>query len=139
MSWKHWRENEISIYRNAMARDKSTKYFTQMEKEWFYGNTIHVWKGAWKCYYGISCMLSDENPMTVFDDIVPNEECTTNTREEEKVALKRKKNGKAMGPDALPVEVWKSFGEGRGWDSNCCWIRYRRLSSRKNVMNGGTV
>ena len=33
--------------------------------------------------------------------------------EEEKVevALRGMKLGKAMGPDGIPVEVWKSFGE----------------------------
>ena len=32
-------------------------------------------------------------------------------REEVEVALKRMKHGKAMGPDGISVEVWKSLGE----------------------------
>jgi hypothetical protein len=30
---------------------------------------------------------------------------------EVKVALKRMKGGKAMGPDGIPIEVWRSFGD----------------------------
>ena len=36
-------------------------------------------------------------------------------RKEVEVALKGMKHGKAMGPDGIPVEVWKSLGE-RGVD-----------------------
>ena len=37
-------------------------------------------------------------------------ECQTNRKEVE-VALKGMKHGNAMGPDRIPVEVWKSLGE----------------------------
>ena len=33
------------------------------------------------------------------------------TREEVKEALRKMKSGKAVGPDNIPVEVWKSLGE----------------------------
>ena len=33
------------------------------------------------------------------------------TRDEIKEALKRMPNGKAEGPDQIPVEVWKNLGE----------------------------
>ena len=36
---------------------------------------------------------------------------STINREEVEVALKGMKHGKAMGPDGIPVEVWKSLGE----------------------------
>ena len=44
---------------------------------------------------------------------MPNEGLTPAilNREEVEVALKGMKNGKAMGPDGIPVEVWKSLGE----------------------------
>ena len=35
----------------------------------------------------------------------------TETREEVKNALRRVKKSKAVGPDELPVEVWKCIGE----------------------------
>ena len=43
---------------------------------------------------------------------MPNEGLTPAiTRNEVEVALKGMKLGKAMGPDGIPVEVWKSLGE----------------------------
>jgi len=35
------------------------------------------------------------------------------TREEVKEALRKMKSGKAVCPDSIPVEVWKSLGEDR--------------------------
>ena len=59
-------------------------------------------------------MLNEENPRTVFGDGVPNEGLTPAIhRKEVEVALKGMKHGKAMGPDGIPVEVWKSLGEER--------------------------
>ena len=40
-----------------------------------------------------------------------NEEVNRVSREEVKNALKRMKKGKAVGPDELPVEVWKCMGK----------------------------
>ena len=98
-----------------MARDISAQYFTQLRQIkdeqgvvlWGHDKIIERWKG----YYGKP--LNEENPRTVFDDGVPNEGLTPaiNTEEAE-VALKGMKYGKAMGPDGIPVEVWKSLGEG---------------------------
>ena len=57
-------------------------------------------------------LLNEENPRTVFGDGVPNEGLTPAiNRKEVEVALKEMKLGKAMGPDGIPVEVWKSLGE----------------------------
>ena len=42
--------------------------------------------------------------------------CPPITREEVKEALRKMKSGKAVGPDSIPVEVWKSLGEdGVAW------------------------
>ncbi|XP_047502456.1 uncharacterized protein LOC125047953 [Penaeus chinensis] len=58
-------------------------------------------------------LLNEENPR--------EERCTTRTahpgkvsevsKEEVKRAIKRMKTGKAVGPDRIPMEAWKSFGE----------------------------
>ena len=40
-----------------------------------------------------------------------NEEVNCFSREEVKSALGRMKKGKAVGPDELPVEVWKCMGD----------------------------
>ena len=101
---------------------------------WEHEKIIERWKG----YYGK--LLNEENPRAVFGDGVTNEGSTREiNREEVEVALKGMKNGKAMGPDGISVEIWKSLGE-EGVDHICCWICYRRFSSgRKCRRNGGTV
>ena len=107
-------EGERKIYRIAKARDKSAKDFTQIRQIkdeqgvvlWEHDKIIERWKG----YYGN--LLNEENPRTVFGDGVPNEGLTPAiNRKEVEVALKGMKLGKAMGPDGIPVEVWKSLGE----------------------------
>ena len=42
---------------------------------------------------------------------VVNKEVNCISREEMKNAQRRMKKGKAVGPDKLPVEVWKCMGE----------------------------
>ena len=107
-------EGERKIYRIARARDESAKDFTQIRQIndeqvvllWEHDKHIERWKG----YYGM--LLNEENPRTVYRDGVPNEGVTPAiNREEVEVALKGMKHGKAMGPDGIPVEVWKSLGE----------------------------
>ena len=107
-------EGERKIYRIAKARDKSAKDFTQIRQIkdeqgvvlWEHDQIIERWKG----YYGN--LLNEENPRTVFGDGVPNEGLTPAiNRKEVEVALKGMKLGKAMGPDGIPVEVWKSLGK----------------------------
>ena len=64
----------------------------------------------WKGYYGK--LLNEENPRTVFGDGVPHEGLPPEINSGEvEVALKGMKNGKAMGPNGTPVEVWKSLRE----------------------------
>ena len=59
-------------------------------------------------------LLNEENTRTVFEDGVQNECLTFGIeRREVKVALQRAKKGKAMGPDGIPVEVWKCTEEER--------------------------
>ena len=107
-------EGERKIYRIAKARDKSANDFTQIRQIkdeqgvvlWEHDKIIERWKG----YYGN--LLNEENPRTVFGDGVPNEGLKPAiNRKEVEVAFKGLKLGKAMGPDGIPVEVWKSLGE----------------------------
>jgi len=37
--------------------------------------------------------------------------CSRTTKDEIKEALKKMANGKAEGPDQIPIEVWKCLGE----------------------------
>ena len=66
----------------------------------------------WKEYF--ERLINEENnrePRTEEAEVV-NEEVNCVSREEVKNALRRMKKGKAVGPDELPVEVWK------------CWKRW---------------
>ena len=57
--------------------------------------------------------MNEENnrdPRTEEAEVI-NEEVNCVSREEVKNALRRMKKGKTVGPDELPVEVWKCMGE----------------------------
>ena len=67
----------------------------------------------WKEYF--EKLINEENnrdPRTEEAEAV-NEEVNCVSREEVKNALRRMKKGNAVGPDELPVEVWKCMGEMR--------------------------
>ena len=55
---------------------------------------------------------NDREPRTEEAEMV-KKEVNCDNREEVKNALRRMKKGKAVGPDELPVEVWKCMGEMR--------------------------
>ena len=57
---------------------------------------------------------------------VVNEEVNYVRREEVKNALRRMKKGKAVGPDELPVEVWKCMGK--------MWIKFLTRLFNKLLM-----
>ena len=124
-------EGERKLYRIAKARDKFAKDFTQIRQIkdeqgvviCEHDTIIKRWKG----YYGK--LIKEENPRTVFGDGVPNELTPAIDREKVQVALKGMQHGMAMGPDGIPVEVWKSLGD-EGVEQLCCWICSRIFSSR---------
>ena len=65
----------------------------------------------WKEYF--EKLMNEENdrePRTEEAEVV-DEEVNCVSREEVKNALRKMKKGKAVGPDELPVEVWKCIGE----------------------------
>ena len=65
----------------------------------------------WKEYF--EKLMNEENnrkPRTEEPEVV-NEEINCASREEVKNTLRRMKKGKAVGPDELPVEVWKCMGK----------------------------
>ena len=66
---------------------------------------------SWKEYF--EKLINEENdgePRKEEAEVV-NEEVNCVSREEEKNALRKMKKGKAVGPDELPVEVWKYMGK----------------------------
>ena len=53
---------------------------------------------------------NDREPRTEEAEVI-NEEVNCVSREEVKNALRRRKKGKTIKPDQLPVEVWKRMGK----------------------------
>ena len=107
-------EGEKKILRIAKARDAASKDLTQVRQIKDNQGVILAEEGEiksrWEAYF--ERLLNEENPRTVFEDGHPNEAVTTAlTRREVERAVKKMKNGKATGPDRIPVEVWKSLGE----------------------------
>ena len=65
----------------------------------------------WKEYFEkLMNQENDRNPRTEEAEVV-SKEVNCVSREEVKNAIRRMKKGKAVGPDELPIEVWKCMGE----------------------------
>ena len=65
----------------------------------------------WKEYF--EKLMNEKNnrdPRTEEAEVV-NEEVNCVSRKKVKNALRRMKTGKAVGPDELPIKVWKCMGE----------------------------
>ena len=73
--------------------------------------SLEVVLKRWKEYF--EKLMNEENnrePRTEEAEVV-NEKVNCVSREKVKNAIRRKKKGKAVGPDELPVEVWECMGE----------------------------
>ena len=109
------KEGEKELYRLAGQRDRTGKDVQQVrvikdENGKVMVNSEAVLK-RWKEYF--EKLMNEENnrdPRTEEAEAV-SEEVNCISREEVKNALKRMKKGKAVGPDELPVEVWKCMRE----------------------------
>ena len=65
----------------------------------------------WKEYFE-KLMNEENNREPRIEEVeVVNEEVICVSREEVKNAVRRMKKGKAVGPDELPLEIWKCMGE----------------------------
>ena len=109
------KEGEKELYRLARQRDRAGKdvqYVRVIKDE--NGNVMVNSEAVlkrWKEYF--EKLMNEENnrePRTEEAEVV-KEEVNCVSREEVKNALRRMKKGKAVGPDELPVEVWKCIGE----------------------------
>ena len=109
------KEGEKELYRLAGQRDRTGKDVQHVrvikdENGKVMVNSEAVLK-RWKEYF--EKLMNEENnrdPRTEEAEAV-SEEVNCISREEVKNALKRMKKGKAVGPDELPVEVWKCMRE----------------------------
>ncbi|XP_066970158.1 uncharacterized protein [Macrobrachium rosenbergii] len=107
-------EGERKIHGIAKSRDKNTKncFHIKQVKD---GNGAVLCnedkiKKGWKEHY--EHLLNEENHRKYLEDGFQNlGTAHTISRKKVKKALKKMKNGKAIGPDRIPEEVWKGLGE----------------------------
>ena len=109
------KEYEKELYRLARQRDRAGNDVQLVRVIKDENGNVMVNSEAvlkkWKEYF--EKLIKEENnkdPRTEEAEVV-NEEVNCVSREEVKNALRRMKKGKAVGPDQLPVEVWKCMGE----------------------------
>ena len=109
------KEGEKELYRLARQRDRAGKDVQHVRVIKDENGNVMVNSEAvlkrWKEYF--EKLMNEENnrdPRTEEAEVV-KEEVNCVSREEVKNALRRMKKGKAVGPDELPVEVWKCMGE----------------------------
>ena len=109
------KEGEKKLYRLARKRDRAEKDVQHVKVLKDENGNVMVNSEAvlkrWKEYF--EKLINKENnrePHTEEAELV-NKEVNCMSREEVKNALRRMKKGKVVGPDKLPVEVWKCMGK----------------------------
>ena len=109
------KEGEKELYKLARQRNRARKDVQHVRVIKDENGNVMVNSEAvlkrWKEHF--EKLINEENnrdPRTEKTEVV-NEEVNCVSREEVKNALRRMKKGKAVGPDELPIEVWKWMGE----------------------------
>ena len=109
------KEGEKKLYRLARQRDRAGKdvqHVRVIKDE--NGNVMVILKAVlkrWKEYFEKLMNKENNRELRAEEAEVVNEEINGISREEVRNALGRMKKGKAVGPDELPVEVWKFMGK----------------------------
>ena len=108
------REGLKKMMKLAKTRNKSTKDITHVKQvKDQYGNVLRKEEDIlkrWKEYF--EQLLNEENERFVREDGPMNMGMVMRfSRQDVLCALKKMKNGKATGPDLIPVEAWKALGD----------------------------
>ena len=109
------KEGEKELYRLARQKDRAGKDIQHVRVIKDENGNVMVNSEAvlkrWKQYF--EKLMNEENnrDRRTEEAEVVNEEVNCFSREEVKDALRRMKKDKAVGPDELPVEVWKCMGK----------------------------
>ena len=109
------KEGKKELYRLARQRDKAGKDVQHVRVIKDENGNVMVNLEAvlkrWKEYFEkLMNKKNNRDPRTEEAEVV-NEEVNCISREEVKNVLRKMKKGKAVGPDKLPVEVWKCMGK----------------------------
>ena len=101
-------------FKVAKIKDKKSKDITRVHmirnKEGTVLTKDSDIKERWIEYF--SELLNTENSRKPINDEIPNQALTERMSEAEvRIALSKMKNGKATGPDEIPIEAWRVLGE----------------------------
>ncbi|MCI4382158.1 hypothetical protein PGIGA_G00260570 [Pangasianodon gigas] len=109
------REGQKDLYRLARQRDRDGKDVQQVrvikDRDGRVLKSEESVQRRWKEYF--EELMNEENEREKrVEGVTSVEQKVDKIRKDEvRKALKRMKNGKAVGPDDIPVEVWKCLGE----------------------------
>ncbi|XP_037779316.1 uncharacterized protein LOC119575847 [Penaeus monodon] len=105
------KEGQGKVFQLAKTRNKSTKDIVHIKQMNENGNIIRTEQGnikRWEQYFSKS--LNEENERLIRGDGDANQGAVLEvSRIEVQQALKKMENGKATGPDGIPMEAWKRW------------------------------
>ncbi|KAM1790899.1 hypothetical protein ACFX12_034922 [Malus domestica] len=114
------KEGELDIYKLARAREKKTRDLNQVrcikDEDGKVLATENAVKDRWRGYFH-NLFNEGQERSTPLGELSNSEECRNYSfyrrirKEEVVVALKKMKHRKAVGPDDIPIEMWKALGE----------------------------
>uniref|UniRef100_A0A3B3I9A4 ribonuclease H n=1 Tax=Oryzias latipes TaxID=8090 RepID=A0A3B3I9A4_ORYLA len=109
------KEGEKDLYRLARQRDRDGKDVLQIrvikDRDGKVLTTQESVQKRWKEYFEELMNVENDRERREEDVVVVEQEVAEIGKDEVRKALKRMKSGKAVGPDDVPVEVWKCLGE----------------------------
>ncbi|KAM2458816.1 hypothetical protein ACFX1W_007565 [Malus domestica] len=135
------KEGELDIYKLARAREKKTRDLNQVrcikDEDGKVLATENAVKDRWRGYFHNLFNEGHERSASL-GELSNSEECRNYSfyrrirKEEVVVALKKMKHRKAIGPDDIPIEVWKVLGE-----TGITWLTdlFNRILKTKKMPN----
>jgi len=130
---------EVGIYKLAKIREKKTRDLNQIKCIKDENNNILVKtediKKRWREYFDKLFNGGNDSDTFELEDTIEesNRQFVRRIREAEvKEALNRMKVGKALGPDEIPIEVWKCLG-----DKAITWLTklFNRIFEKNKIPN----
>ncbi|KAM2693357.1 hypothetical protein EV2_007535 [Malus domestica] len=135
------KEGELDIYKLARVREKKTRDLNQVrcikDEDGKVLATENAVKDRWRDYFH-NLFNEGHERSTSLGELSNLEECRNYSfyrrirKEKVVVALKKMKHRKAVGPDDIPIEVWKVLGE-----TGIAWLTdlFNRILKTKKMPN----